>query len=235
MLAKQLWRIIDNPTFLLSRILKHKYFPSSDVFSVEAGAGSSYTWRSVLAAKDLIIAGTRWQIGSGNNMRIWMDRWIPRPLSFQIITIPNTLYLEETVAVLLDEVGKWKEALIRAIFHPDDVDAILGITANSGSPNYLCWHYEKNRRYSVKSGYRLLHQGLAPSVHGGGTGSTSYQAANWKFIWRARVPPKVRLFAWRACRNSPPTITNLAPRGVNVGGVCPWCGFEEEDVLHSLL
>ncbi|KAL0448320.1 UNVERIFIED_CONTAM: putative mitochondrial protein [Sesamum latifolium] len=58
MLAKQLWRIINNPSSLLSRILKQKYFPHSDVFSMEAGSGSSYTWRSIL------VAGGKWDPGA---------------------------------------------------------------------------------------------------------------------------------------------------------------------------
>ncbi|KAL0292312.1 UNVERIFIED_CONTAM: hypothetical protein Sradi_6994400 [Sesamum radiatum] len=153
----------------------------------------------------------------------------------EITIAPNTLHPEATIVVLLDEAGKWKEAQIRAVYRPDYIDAILGITANLESLDHLCWHYEKNGRYSVKSGYRLLHQGLAPFVHGRGTGLTSYQVANWKFIWKAKVPPKVRLFVLRAFRSSLPTVTNLAQLGVNVGGVYPRCGLEEEDVLHYLL
>ncbi|KAL0448319.1 UNVERIFIED_CONTAM: hypothetical protein Slati_1388300 [Sesamum latifolium] len=68
-----------------------------------------------------------------------------------------------------------------------------------------------------------------------GTGSTSFQSANWKFIWKTNVPPKVRMFAWRACRDSLPTVANLAKRGVNVGGASPRCGIGNEDVLHCLL
>ncbi|KAL0420998.1 UNVERIFIED_CONTAM: hypothetical protein Slati_3122700 [Sesamum latifolium] len=123
---------------------KDKYFPRSDVFSVVAGPGSSYTWRSILAAKELIVAGTRWQIGSGHKIHLWTDRWIPRLLTFQIITTPNTLHIEATVADLLDEAGEWKEGLIRTIFRSEDVEVILGIAANTSSPDQLRSHYEKN-------------------------------------------------------------------------------------------
>ncbi|KAL0456370.1 UNVERIFIED_CONTAM: hypothetical protein Slati_0976200 [Sesamum latifolium] len=147
-----------------------------------------------------------------------MDWWIPRPLSFQIITALNTLYSEATIAVLLDEAGEWKETLIRAVFRPDVVDAILGITANSESPDHLRWHYEKNGRYSVKSGYRLLHQGLVPFVHG-----------------RGRVRHLIRLRIGNLYGELRFLPSNLARRGVNIGSVCPRCGFEEENVFHSLL
>ncbi|KAL0417113.1 UNVERIFIED_CONTAM: putative mitochondrial protein [Sesamum latifolium] len=202
MLAKQLRRIITNPNSLLSRILKQKYFPHSDVFSVVAGPGSSYTWRSILAAKELIVASTRWQA---------------------------------TVADLLDEAGEWKEGLIQTIFRSEDVGAILGIAANTSSPDQLRWHYEKNGRYTVKSAYRLFSQGLIASSTSSETGSTSYKLASWNFIWQFKVPPKVRMFIWRACRDSLPTVANLAKRGIKVGGACPRCEWENEDVLHYLL
>ncbi|KAL0298418.1 UNVERIFIED_CONTAM: hypothetical protein Sradi_6501600 [Sesamum radiatum] len=164
-----------------------------------------------------------------------MDRQIPRPLSFQPITAPNTLNLEATLAELLDEAGEWKEGLIRVVFQNEDVEAILGITANTARPNQLRWHYEKNEWYTVKSAYCLFSQGLVMRVAGGVMGSTSYKPMNWKFIWKANVPPKVRMFVWRACWDSLPPVANLARQGLRVGGDCPRCGLENEDVLHCLL
>ncbi|KAL0413946.1 UNVERIFIED_CONTAM: putative mitochondrial protein [Sesamum radiatum] len=54
MLAKQLWRIITKPNAMLSRMLKQKYIPSTDIFSAVAGTGCSFTWRSMLSARELI-------------------------------------------------------------------------------------------------------------------------------------------------------------------------------------
>ncbi|KAL0317571.1 UNVERIFIED_CONTAM: hypothetical protein Sangu_2171400 [Sesamum angustifolium] len=97
-----------------------------------------------------------------------MDRRIPLPLSFQPITAPNTLHLEATLAELLDEASEWKEGLIRVVFRNEDVEAILGITADTARPNQLRWHYEKNGRYTAKSAYRLFSQGLVMRAAGGG-------------------------------------------------------------------
>ncbi|KAL0368283.1 UNVERIFIED_CONTAM: hypothetical protein Scaly_1047200 [Sesamum calycinum] len=55
------------------------------------------------------------------------------------------------------------------------------------------------------------------------------------FVWTANVPPKVRLFTWRTCQNLLPTSANLRRRGALAGGIYPWCGFELEDLLHTLL
>ncbi|KAL0416309.1 UNVERIFIED_CONTAM: putative mitochondrial protein [Sesamum latifolium] len=59
--------------------------------------------------------------------------------------------------------------------------------------------------------------------------------ADWSFIWAARVPPKVRLFAQRVCRKGFPTVTNLEERGVVMNAGCPWCGCERDEILHVLI
>ncbi|KAL0366793.1 UNVERIFIED_CONTAM: hypothetical protein Sradi_3569400 [Sesamum radiatum] len=122
----------------------------------------------LLSPRDVIVAGPRWHIGSGQKVFIWTDR---------------------------------------EVFRLEDVEAILRITSVAGEQDQLRWHYEKSGKYSVKSAYLLLSK--APFVS---TGSMSLTSDNWNFIWPATVPPKVRLFAWRACRNSLPTSANLARR-----------------------
>ncbi|KAL0362112.1 UNVERIFIED_CONTAM: hypothetical protein Scaly_1166400 [Sesamum calycinum] len=131
MLAKQLWRITSNLNALLSRLLKQKYFPHSDVFQASAGTGCSFTWHSILTARDLFIPGLRWHIRTGQNVCIWKDRWIPRPWKFQVITAPNTLHPDATVDKLLDDSGGWNEALIQSVFRPEDTGLILGIGRTS--------------------------------------------------------------------------------------------------------
>ena len=39
---------------------------------------SSFIWRSLASARDLIGKGSRWRVGNGNKIRIWQDNWIPR-------------------------------------------------------------------------------------------------------------------------------------------------------------
>ncbi|KAL0461892.1 UNVERIFIED_CONTAM: hypothetical protein Slati_0076800 [Sesamum latifolium] len=77
--------------------------------------------------------------------------------------------------------------------------------------------------------------GVVPNSLSSSTGSSSHKPEGWSFIWSVAVPPKVRLFAWRACRDSLPTSSNLARRGVSKDGVCPWCGTKGDDLFHTLL
>lgn len=50
----------------------------------------SFTPRGIWVARSLINTGLRWRIGDGEKVCIWEDRWIPRPLTFKVISpLPN--------------------------------------------------------------------------------------------------------------------------------------------------
>lgn len=70
MLGKQLWRLITKSNSLVARVYKAKYFANSDIFHFELGHNPSFIWRSLLAAKQLIIDGIRWRIGDGTKIQI---------------------------------------------------------------------------------------------------------------------------------------------------------------------
>ena len=42
MLAKQGWRLLTNPSSLVARIYKAKYYPTSDVLGAKMGCNPSY-------------------------------------------------------------------------------------------------------------------------------------------------------------------------------------------------
>ncbi|KAL5856496.1 hypothetical protein ACOSQ3_003954 [Xanthoceras sorbifolium] len=49
--------------------------------------------------------------------------------------------------------------VIREAFHEEEADAILSIPPSShAAVDAICWHYEKQGSYSVKSGYWLSMQ-----------------------------------------------------------------------------
>ncbi|KAK3188789.1 hypothetical protein Dsin_028350 [Dipteronia sinensis] len=83
--------------------------------------------------------GLRWVVGVGQSIKVFKDRWIPRPTTFKTVTTnPDSDLL---VADLLD-VNGWRRG-----------------------HDSLSWHYDKNGGYTVKSGYRLaVEQSLVSSV-----------------------------------------------------------------------
>ena len=86
LLAKQGWRISQDSDSLAHRVLKAKYFPDSNFLEAQLGKNPSYTWISLVAARGVLHCGLRWNIGNGRKVKIWIDRWIPTPNSFMVVS-----------------------------------------------------------------------------------------------------------------------------------------------------
>ena len=68
--SKQGWRILQNPTSLVHRVLKAKYFAKSSFMEAQEGKNPFYIWRSLLAAKPMVQKGARWCVGDGRSIKI---------------------------------------------------------------------------------------------------------------------------------------------------------------------
>ncbi|KAL0453568.1 UNVERIFIED_CONTAM: putative mitochondrial protein [Sesamum latifolium] len=63
LLAKQAWRVALSPDTLLHAVLKQKYFPNSMFCDANLSHTPSFTWRSLLRSRELLVAGLRWRVG----------------------------------------------------------------------------------------------------------------------------------------------------------------------------
>ncbi|KAG6674749.1 hypothetical protein I3842_15G060700 [Carya illinoinensis] len=57
----------------------------------------------------------------------------------------------------------------------------------------------------------------------------------WKNLWKLHIPHRVKVFAWKVCKNILPTLRNLKSRKIIEDANCLWCQEEEEDVNHALV
>lgn len=78
LLAKQAWRLIQQPNSLCARVLKARYYSVDSIMSATAPASASFTFRSILWGRDLLREGLIWRIGNGTGVNIHHDNWIPR-------------------------------------------------------------------------------------------------------------------------------------------------------------
>ena len=91
MLAKQAWRLIQNTHFLFHRVYKARYCPRSSFLKAELGPNPSFVWRSLLEARDIIMEGSRWQVGDGRTIEVATHVWLPHTSSY-LPTGTNTEY-----------------------------------------------------------------------------------------------------------------------------------------------
>ncbi|XP_030950126.1 uncharacterized protein LOC115974041 [Quercus lobata] len=65
MLAKQGWRLLENPNSLVARIYRAKYYPHGDVLKAGLGSSPSFSWRSIRQGLEVVRKGTRWTVEDG--------------------------------------------------------------------------------------------------------------------------------------------------------------------------
>jgi hypothetical protein len=68
MLARQGWRLLQEPNSLCATVLKAKYFPNCSVLEAQPQIGMSCTWRSILRGIELLKQGVVWRAGNGENI-----------------------------------------------------------------------------------------------------------------------------------------------------------------------
>nr|ABN08838.1 Thioredoxin-like fold [Medicago truncatula] len=80
------------------------------------------------------------------------------------------------------------------------------------------WKFEKDGAYSVKSAYKdILNHDVSVVQH--------RVSGNWNCVWSLKLPPKVKNFLWRACRNCLPTRICLQVKGVQCTDRCARIGL----------
>lgn len=154
LLAKQGWRIMQNPNSLISKVLQAKYFPHSNFINSSLGNTSSYTWRSIWASKGILHKGMGWRVGNGMSIGVNDDAWIVEAPTFKVSNPPISMY-NVNVAELIDvSTRKWKEEMIIDTFDVVDASQIIRIPLFLvPHDDRLVWYGEASGEYSVRSAY----------------------------------------------------------------------------------
>lgn len=229
MLAKQAWRLFENPNSLLGRLLKHRYFPRTSFFDAHPGHSPSLTWQGILWGRELLLKGLRYKIGNGRHVRSGMDPWIPGHNEFKPISYRGEP--SASVSNYILDTMEWDLDLLHENFSQLDVERISTIPLSYYcSQDRLIWHYDTSGIYSVKSGFHLAST-LADASHE--STSTDFKSW-WRYFWSLRLPQKVKIFAWKILHNALPVASALHKRQVITSALCSRCKTTWESIGHAL-
>jgi hypothetical protein len=138
LLPKQCWRLLKNPHSLVGNILKAKYYPHASLMQSVLGKRSSFAWRSILGAHQVLEHGMIWIIGNGQDIKIWYERWLPTPISFCSTISPKNSLGNATVAELIDLVTKgWNHSLIAEVFQEEEAKVISSFQISPVLPHAI--------------------------------------------------------------------------------------------------
>ncbi|XP_019099588.1 PREDICTED: uncharacterized protein LOC109132435 [Camelina sativa] len=233
LLAKQAWRILNNPESLVSRFYKSRYFRKSTIMECGSGSRPYYAWRSILHGHNLLKQGLMKMIGNGMDTFVWKEKWIfdkhPRA-PYRMDTFFN---VNLKVVELHSQVdGQWDIKKITALFPPDDAKQILAMKIAATKRNRYIWPYMPSGAYSVKIGYWLLR--TLPSISEPRSEDRIKLTSMKAKVWKLQTVPKIRTFLWRMLSGDLTVSERLASHGLIVDTRCSICGHQEETICHML-
>lgn len=240
MLARQGWRLLQNPESLSARVLKAVYFPEVDLLRAELGSRPSQIWRGIIAGLDILEQGLIKRVGDGSSINIWSDNWLPRDFKLKPICPITTAPPQIVSDLILPHERKQNLDLLTEHLLPADVEAVLKIPISFVEQrDYWAWHYERTGYFTVWSAYKMIvetkYMREAWLEGRDETSNTTRTRNDWKKLWGASVPSKLRVFAWRLARASLPTGEERCRRHMVDEPVCTICNAAVDSWRHSLL
>jgi hypothetical protein len=181
LLARQAWRLIQEPHSLCARLLRAKYYSNGNLLDTAFVQNTSQSWQGVMHGLELLKQGAIWRIGSCSQVRIWRDSWVPRSDSLKISGMREHSRLRWVSDLINPATRTWDEVTIRKIFFHHDAEAVLALKLPPrATDDFVAWNCEDNGIFTVRSAYRL---GLAPSVERLSTGQSSSSPSGDRTIW----------------------------------------------------
>ena len=135
LLAKQVWRMINNPDSLCHCVFKARFFPECSILEAQDSITESYAWKSIISVRNVIRKGMVWRIGTRDAVRIKEDKWLPGQANRAVISPLSQVAADSKVCVLIDQDrAMWKSKLVQQLFLPHEAEIIIGIPLSIRCP-----------------------------------------------------------------------------------------------------
>ena len=175
---------------------------------------SSAIWKGILSVKRLFMENIRYQIGSGERILFWKDRWVgERALCAQFLDLFRCAQDKEaTVSSYMSTIGGqmvWSTTFRRNLKDNkesqfiDLLNSLNSFTIQNSRGDDRVWIASKNGFFLVSSFFKTILNN--PRDRSGVYG-----------IWKMKAPPKVLVFGWLALRKRIPTMNLLRRRGMKM-------------------
>lgn len=215
LLAKQCWLLIFELDSLWGRVDKARYFTACSFSDAKKKGRASWAWTSPLAERELLRNGSNWQIMGGEDVRVWVDRWLlslPRehPVPLGEVAVTPNLRVNSLIRPWSHE---WDIGFLQLfISEVDQVTVRRILLGDLRRKDQLVWEASKTGQYSVKLGYYWLQLRLLGLRDQWQPGARLVPKELSKVVWRLPGPPKFRHFFWLLLHNGHATRVVLFRR-----------------------
>ena len=226
LLTKWIFKLL-NEEGVWQELLSNKYLCGKTLAQVTPKPLDSPFWRGLLAVKQDFFSRGSFIVGNGQGTRFWEDTWLgDRPLANQF---PSLFNIVRNKNVLVAEVLtnappvnlEFRRSLVGSKWTAW-LQLVQKLMTASLTPNddSFRWRLTSSGIFSVKSLYADYLNGHTPFLR--------------KYIWKLKVPLKIRNFMWLVNRKVILTKDNLLKRNWNGCKKCVFCQ-DDETIEHLFL
>jgi hypothetical protein len=239
LLAKQAWRILEDASSLIARILEAVYFPERDFLEAALGSATSRIWSAILDGREVLERGLTRRIGMGETTNIWDMNWIPREGRLCPVrrVLPGAPMLASELINATS--ATWDRQKLHAHLLPANVEAILNIPlCTRRQDDVWAWHHERSGIFSVWSAYQMLvinkERATAYLESIAGRSDIVGVEKEWLSIWKLGILSNIKVFLWRLAHASIPSADVLHHHNMSMHDKCDICGARDS-WKHSLI
>jgi hypothetical protein len=218
LLSKWSFKLL-NEEGLWQELLHNKYLRTQTLSQVTAKPSDSPFWKGLMGVKDEFFSRGSFTVGNGQSTRFWEDTWLgDRPLAEQFPSLYNIVRWRN---VLVSDVliGNPLNIEFRRNLSNDRMDVWLLLLQRlirinlSADPDIFVWKLTTSGIFSVKSMYADIMNGYTVFLR--------------KYIWKIKVPLKIKIFMWFLYKKVILTKDNLAKLNWNGCKKCAFCDANE--------
>lgn len=218
LLLKRLWKLHESPNSLCSSVLNKKYVRHQHILIslISAPNIANNMWKSMCKLAPILQSHMFHQIGNVRDTPItanWIQQHpLPDPCPDMSIHFVSDIIDPDSNTRIHDK--------INTNFPTPTTHHIQSTyLPPTPSPNKLIWPYSTISNYTTKTGYKAITNQ---------TNNTHHQTQqpppnNFKTIWQAEYPPKIRLFLWKANLEGLHTFATLHRMHITTTDQCPVC------------
>jgi hypothetical protein len=225
LLSKWLFKLLTEQG-VWQELLQNKYLHSKSLSQVKAKSSDSPFWKGLMKVKDDFFERGSFNVGNGESIRFWEDTWLgDTPLAHQYSSLYNIVQrkqvsLANVMAQVPLNIG-FRQALsgTRADRWIHLVQRLMNVYLTT-QPDTFTWKLTTSGSFTVKSLYLDYMNDHTRFVR--------------KYLWKIKVPLKIRIFMWFLHRRVLLTKDNLAKRNWHGSKKCCFCN-QDESIQHLFI
>jgi hypothetical protein len=218
LLSKWLFKLLSEEG-MWQQLLYNKYLKNKTLSQAVAKPTDSQFWKGLMRVKEDFFNRGFFKVGNGMTVRFWEDVWLAdAPLCQQYPALYNIVQHKNVLVSTVMAHTPLNITFRRGLSDNNWLQwlnlcqQLMAISLNS-EPDVFCWKLTDSGLFSVKSMYLDMMNG-----------HTIYLR---KYLWKIKIPLKIKIFMWFLIYKVLLTKDNLAKRKWNGCQKCCFCDSTE--------